>query len=376
MATKKKSGREASRSKARAPLSRLRRQIDRIDDEIFALLSQRYAVVQEVQQAKSRSGTGVFHPERERSQIERLRALNEKAGGPVRAEALEAIFREILSASRALQTDVSVAYLGPPGTFSERAALEQFGSSADLQPVASIADVFSTVERGVSLFGVVPIENSTQGMVGATLDCFVQSPLQIVAERQLLIRHALLSRVRSLSKIRRVVSHPQSLAQCRDWLATHLPGVPTREVSSNAEAAARAERETGVAAIAGRDAASLYGLRVLADGIQDVAHNVTRFVVLAAEGGSPGVRDKVSVLFSVKNEPGMLYRSLKPLAGQELDLLKIESRPMRGRVWDYLFFVDFAGDFTDPKVRRAMTAMKRHCTWFKVLGSYPAAVIR
>ena len=157
MATKKKSGREASRSKARAPLSRLRRQIDRIDDEIFALLSQRYAVVQEVQQAKSRSGTGVFHPERERSQIERLRALNEKAGGPVRAEALEAIFREILSASRALQTDVSVAYLGPPGTFSERAALEQFGSSADLQPVASIADVFSTVERGVSLFGVVPI---------------------------------------------------------------------------------------------------------------------------------------------------------------------------------------------------------------------------
>lgn len=377
MSKKKQSRPAAPSTKSRPSLDKLRVRIDEIDDEIVALLGERYRVVQQVQEAKKRDGGVVFQPERERSQMRRLHRLNEKDGAQVKPEALDAIFREILSASRALQTAVSVAYLGPAGTFSERAAIEQFGSAAELLPVASISEVFRVVERGQATFGVVPIENSTEGMVGPTLDAFVQSPLQIVAERQLLIRHALLAKRAGIRRIKQIVSHPQSLGQCREWLATHMPGIPTREISSNAEAAAAAAKSPTTGAIAGRDAARVYGLRVLADGIQDVPHNVTRFLVVAPESATPPTTsDKVSVIFSVKNEPGMLYRSLKPLAGQGIDLLKIESRPMRGRIWDYLFFVDLGGELANPKVRRAMNAMKKNCVWFKVLGSYPAAVVK
>ena len=373
MGTKKK----APSGRARSSLDKLRTRIDELDDEILERLGERYRVVQEVQAAKQRDGGVVFQPERERSQLRRLHQQNDRNGTPVKPEALDAIFREILSASRALQAAVSVAYLGPAGTYSERAATMQFGSAAEFLPVSSIPEVFRVVERGQATFGVIPIENSTAGMVGPSLDAFVASPLQIVAERQLLIRHALLAKGAALGRIKRVVSHPQSLGQCREWLAKNLPGIPTREVASNAEAAAIAAKSPTTAAIAGREAARLYRLRVLADGIQDVPHNVTRFLVIAPESAAPPVMsDKVSVLFSVKNEPGMLYRSLKPLAGQGIDLLKIESRPMRGRIWDYLFFVDFGGDMANPKVRRAMNAMKKNCVWFKVLGSYPAAVAK
>ena len=371
------SGKKSRSSVSGASLQRLRSKIDQIDDELLALLGERYRVVSEVQRAKQRQGGVVFQPERERAQLTRLRQRNEEAGRPLASEALEAIFREILSASRALQSPLSVAYLGPEGTFSESAARQQFGSAAKFLPVSAISEVFRTVERGEATFGVVPIENSTEGMVGPTLDALIQSPLQIVAERQLLIRHALLAKTRKRSAIKKVVSHPQSLGQCREWLATHLPGVSTREVSSNAQAASIAARSAGTAAIAGREAAQLYGLQVLADGIQDLPHNVTRFLVIASESAAPDrMSDKVSVIFSVKNEPGMLHRSLKPLAGHGIDLLKIESRPMRGRVWDYVFFVDLGGALEDPKVRRAMESMKRNCTWFKVLGSYPAAVVK
>lgn len=374
---KKKARQAAPQAQRRDSLDKLRARLDAIDAEVLAALGERYRVVQQVQEAKRRDGGVVFQPERERAQLRRLHRLNERDGSPVKPEALEAIFREILSASRSLQTSVSVAYLGPPGTFSERAATLQFGSSAEFLPVASISEVFRAVERGQATYGVVPIENSTEGMVGPTLDAFVQSSLQIVAERQLLIRHALLAKGGGLSRIKQIVSHPQSLGQCREWLAAHMPGIPTREIASNSQAAAAAARSATTAAIAGKEAARVYGLRVLADGIQDVAHNVTRFLVIAPESAtSPTTSDKVSVIFSVKNEPGMLYRSLKPLAGQGIDLLKIESRPMRGRIWDYLFFVDFGGELANPKVRRAMAAMKRNCVWFKVLGSYPAAVAR
>lgn len=377
MSKKKKSRPAAPRTAARPSLDKLRVRIDEIDDEIVALLGERYRVVQQVQQAKKRDGGVVFQPERERSQLRRLHRLNERDGTSVKPEALDAIFREILSASRALQTSISVAFLGPAGTFSEQAAIEQFGSAAELLPVASIPEVFRVVERGQATFGVVPIENSTAGIVGPTLDSFVQTPLQIVAERQLMIRHALLAKGAGIGRIRKIVSHPQSLGQCREWLATHMPGIPTHEVSSNAEAAATAAKSATTGAIAGKEAARVYGLRVLADGIQDVPHNVTRFLVIAPEAATPPTTsDKVSVIFSVKNEPGMLYHSLKPLAGQGIDLLKIESRPMRGRIWDYLFFVDFGGELANPKVKRAMTAMKKNCEWFKVLGSYPASVLK
>ncbi len=355
-------------------LERLRSHIDRLDAEILERLSERYRVVEEVQRVKQERGDGIWVPARERGQLERLRRLNRRFERPLAEAALEAIFGEILSASRALQGGVRVAFLGPEGTFSERAARRHFGSSAELVAADSIAGVFEAVERERARYGVVPIENSTEGMVGQTLDHLVASPLRIVGERQLAVRHALLGRARSLAGVRRVVSHPQSLAQCREWLRKHLHGVPTAEVASNALAAAAAARSRTTAAIAAREAAPRYGLRVLADGIQDLARNVTRFVVVAGcEVDDAAACDKVSLLFSVRNEAGRLFRALEPLARERIDLCKIESRPMRGRAWEYVFFTDFRGRLGDPRVRIALRAMERRCTWFKLLGTYPAA---
>jgi len=358
----------------RESLARLRSRIDRIDDSILRLLVERFRVVEEVLQAKQRSGGAVYRPLREHVQLARLEKLAATAAGPLSGEAVRAIFGEVLSASRALQGSPSIAYLGPKGTFSERAAQAQFGSAARLVPVASIPEVFAAVERKRARLGIVPIENSTEGMVGPTLDSLVASPLRIVAERGLAVRQALLSRAPSLDGIRRVVSHPQSLAQCREWLARRLPDVQAIEVASNAAAAARAARSPSTAAIASRDAAPRYGLRVLAEDIQDAANNVTRFVVLAPEGtpSEPGA-DKLSVLFSVRNKPGALYRALEPLARAGVDLCKLESRPMRGRSWEYLFFVDLRGAIEGARVRRALAAMERECILFKVLGAYAEA---
>jgi len=373
-------------SRARAPraraaggdvqdaLARLRARIDQLDADVVRTLAERYRVVQEVQRVKLKSGDGVYVPERERAQLDRLAALNAEIGSPLEEGALRAIFTEILSASRAMQGALSVAYLGPEGTYSERAAREQFGSSTAFLPVPSIADVFRAVERGAASYGVVPVENSTEGMVGQTLDAFVASPVRIVAEREILVRHALLSRARSLRQVKRVVSHVQSLGQCRDWLRQNLPGVPTVDVASNALAAQAASRGASTAAIAGADAASRYGLRVLADGIQDVPRNVTRFVVVGPPAnGVARDADKVSLLFSVENRAGMLYRSLKPLSERGIDLCKIESRPMRGRSWEYLFFLDFRGHPDDRRVKDAMAELSRQCVWLKVLGAYAAA---
>lgn len=359
---------------AKQRLAELRARLDELDAQILAVLGERYRVVEEIVRVKQQSGDGVWVPARERAQIERLLKLNEESGARVRPEALRAIFGEILSASRALQGTLSVAYLGPAGTYSEQAAREQFGSSTAFKPVTSIAEVFRAVERGDAHYGIVPIENSTEGMVGPTLDAFVTTSLQIVAERELNIRHALLSRAKSLKQVRRVLSHAQSLGQCREWLRQNLPGVPTVDVPSNALAAQAAARSTTVAAIASAEAASRYGLNVLASDIQDLPRNVTRFVVIGKPGGeiAPDA-DKVSLLFSVKNRAGMLYRSLKPLAERNIDMCKIESRPMRGRSWEYLFFLDFRGRPDERRVKEAMAEMARQCVWLKVLGAYPAA---
>lgn len=366
--------RRAPAVEAKATLEDLRARIDAIDGQVLRLLGERYQVIEEVQRVKQRSGDGVYVPERERAQLARLARLNEASPAPIRADALRAIFGEILSASRALQGSLAVAFLGPAGTYSEKAARQQFGSSSTLVPVPSIADVFRQVERGEAHYGIVPIENSTEGMVGPTLDAFVASPLQIVAERELDVRHALLSRCASLKQVRRVVSHAQSLGQCREWLRQNLPGVPTVDVASNALAAQAAARGKSTAAIASAEAAEVYGLKVLADGIQDLPHNVTRFVVIGRPSGvvAPDA-DKVSVLFSVKNRAGMLYRSLKPLSERGIDLSKIESRPMRGRSWEYLFFLDFRGRLGERRVADAMAEMGRQCVWIKVLGAYAAA---
>jgi chorismate mutase/prephenate dehydratase len=365
----------ASRAKAeaRSALSALRARLDALDARLLETLTERYRVVQKVRQAKAGSGDGVYIPGRERAQLERLERLNREAGGVVPREALRAIFGEVLSASRAMQEQgpPAIAHLGPPGTFSEKAARQQFGSSSRFVPVPSIPDVFRAVEQGDAQFGVVPIENSTEGMVIPTLDALVATPLKIVAAFGLRIRHALLARSRSLTQVKRIVSHPQSFGQCRAWLARNAPGIPTEEVSSNALAGEIAARSSTTAAIAGREVAERYALHVLADNIQDLVQNVTRFVVLApADTPLHGNEDKVSVLFSVRNEAGMLYRCLQPLARHKIDLYKLESRPMRGRSWEYLFFADFGGQVDAPPVKRAMAAMARHCMWFKVLGAY------
>jgi len=361
-------------ARGRAALDALRARIDRIDGDILDLLVERFRVVEEVLQAKQRSGDGVYRPLRERAQLERLERLASAAQGPLSGDAVRAVFGEILSASRALQGAPSVAYLGPEGTFSERAARAHFGGAADLVPVATIHEVFAAVERGRARLGIVPIENSTEGMVGPTLDALVASPLRIVAERRVLVRQALLSRAAHLSDVRRLVSHPQSLAQCREWIARRLPEVPAIEVASNALAAARAARSPSTAAIASRDAAGRYGLRVLAEDIQDAANNVTRFVVLSPAGGpTESGADKMSVLFSVRNRPGALFRALEPLARERVDLCKLESRPMRGRTWEYLFFIDLRGPIEGAKVTRALAAMERECILFKILGAYAEA---
>jgi len=364
----------APQVEAKSSLEQLRARIDELDGRVLELLGERYRVIEEVQRVKQRSGDGVYVPERERAQLARLARLNQASAAQLRPEALRAIFGEILSASRALQGSLAVAYLGPAGTYSEKAAREQFGSSTTLVPAPSIADVFRAVERGEAHYGIVPIENSTEGMVGPTLDTFVTSPLQIVAERDLDVRHALLSRGTSLKQVRRVVSHAQSLGQCREWLRQNLPGVPTVDVPSNALAAQTAARGSSTAAIASAEAAERYGLNVLAANIQDLPHNVTRFVVIGRPNGPVAQdADKVSVLFSVKNRAGMLFKSLKPLSERGVDLCKIESRPMRGRSWEYLFFLDFRGRLDERRVADAMAEMARQCVWIKVLGAYPAA---
>ena len=358
-------------------LERLRRRLDAVDARLLDALGERSSISREVQAAKARNGDQVWVPERARAQLSRLEALNRRQAAPIPVEMLRGVFSEVLSGSRALQARQTVAYLGPEGTWSEQAAIAQFGSQAERLPQASIGDVFRAVDSGQAQLGVVPIENSTGGMVEATLDAFVNSPLCILAERQLQILHALLARSARLSGLHQVAAHPQALAQCREWLRRNLPDAELREVASNAEAARLARLQKGLGAIAGREAAEIYGLRVLADGIQDLERNVTRFVVIGPEraGGDEvesGKNGKVSLLFAVKNEPGALFHALQPLARAKLDMLKIESRPMRERVWNYLFFVDIRGQAANPTVARALTAMRRHCVWFRVLGSYAA----
>lgn len=375
MAEKKSKKAKSGAAKRRRPtLARLRKDLDTIDRELLEKLAERTRIVLDVKATKQENGGRIWVPEREAAQMERLLRLNARQPTPVPEPALRAVFSEILSASRAQQAPLRVAYLGPEGTYSERAARDQFGSQAELVPVGSIPEVFAAVEKQQAELGVVPFENSTEGIVAHALDSFVDSPLQILAERQLEIRHALLSRAPSLARVRRVMAHPQALAQCRAWIAENLPDAEVREVASNAEAARLAANTRTAAAIAGLDAAARYDLGILAEGIQDLARNVTRFVVIGGEDQLPDTQgDKISILFSVKNEVGVLARILAPLARAGIDVLKIESRPRRGWLWDYIFFVDLRGKPEDKAVARALKGMQEHCVWIKVLGSYAGA---
>ncbi len=356
----------------RVSLAALRRQIDRIDDRLLALLNERAALVLRVGDTKARTNALVYDPAREKTVLTRLVRQND---GPLTPTLVRSIFREVIAAGRALQQPLRVAYLGPEATFAHLAARRQFGSAADYLAAPTIAEVFRTVERGQADVGVVPVENSTEGMVAHTLDLLVDSPLRIAGEVALPVRHCLLgARGTALADVRQVAAHPQALAQCRRWLAEHLPAVATVQESSNARAAQRAAAERGTAAIAAEAAATAYGLSVLVPGIQDEAGNTTRFLVLGRQDAArPSGDDKTSLLFSVRDEVGILVRMLKPFSTYGIDLIKIESRPLRERPWEYYFFVDLKGHRTEPRVHRALAAVGRRALRLVVLGSYPAA---
>jgi chorismate mutase/prephenate dehydratase len=347
-----------------------RSRINDLDEEILNLLNRRGQVALQIGELKRQQGLPYFVPERESEILDRVATLNP---GPLSADAVRAIWREILSAALALEHPLPVAYLGPPATFTHQAAVRRFGSSADLVPVRGIADIFDEVERARAQYGVVPVENSTEGAVNITLDRLIDADVMIVGEVTLDIAQHLLSRAADLGEIKLVCSHPQALAQCRGWLHAHLPDVRVDEMSSTTASAERAREDATVAAIASEMAARLYDLPILRARIEDNASNSTRFLVIGRRPAPPTGRDKTSILFSMKNEPGVLYSILAPFAERRLNLTKIESRPTKRRPWEYVNFVDFEGHRDTEIVRAVLAEVKERCQFLKVLGSYPAA---
>ncbi len=355
-------------------LDRIRARIDRLDREIHELLNARARAAQEVARVKQTSdGDAVFYrPERE-AQV--LRAVKARNTGPLGDEAIARLFREIMSECLALELPLSVGFLGPEGTFTQAAALKHFGHAVTSVPMAAISDVFRDVESGACHYGVVPVENSSEGVVSHTLDMFLNSPLQICGEVTLRIHHNLLSSGGALDDLSVVYSHQQSLAQCRAWLDRHLPDVDRVPVGSNAEAAKRVSGDRHAAAIAGTMAAEIYGLQVLAPNIEDEPGNTTRFLVVGRQTVPPSGDDKTSLLLTTRNEAGGLHRLLAPLAEHGISMTRIESRPSRRGNWDYVFFVDIIGHREDAKVSEALRVLQAQAGMLKVLGSYPKAVL-
>jgi len=354
-----------------ASLQGYRTNIDAIDDEILRLLNERSRHVIEIGKLKkAKDSTAPLHtPAREAEILDRLCAANP---GPFPSDALRAVYREIMSGSLSLEGRQKVAYLGPSATFTHLACLRKFGASAQYVPMTSIKEVFNEVERGRAHFGVAPIENSTEGVVNHTLDMFIDSNLQIYGEVQQEVSHHLLSKADSLSAIKKIYSHPHAIAQCRNWLETNLPGVPTSEVHSTARAAEICADDPTAAAIASELAGQLYGLIVLKARIEDNINNFTRFLVLSLTPAERTGKDKTSLMLSVKDKVGALYDLLRPFASTGVNLTKIESRPSRRKAWEYIFFIDIEGHMDEERVKKALAELKSRCLFFKILGSYPA----
>ena len=351
-------------------LERLRGEIDRINDRLLEALNERAKLARAVGMLKVGQA---YRPERE-AQV--LRRVKERNQGPLSDETVALLFREIMSACLALERPITVAYLGPRGTFSERATVKHFGLAAEAMPTATIDEVFRAVESNAADFGVVPVENSTEGAVGRSLDLMPQTPMQVCGEVIVRIHHNLMTKnTTEFSEIRRVFSHGQSLGQCHEWLNTNLPHAERVAVSSNAEAARRAAEEAGSAAVAGEMAAEHYGLRILAANIEDEPNNTTRFLILGDYRPSPSGRDKTSLVLSARNRAGAVYEMLTPFATRGVSMTKFESRPSRVALWEYLFFVDIEGHRDDPQVAEALEEVGRIAGYIKVLGSYPVAVI-
>jgi chorismate mutase/prephenate dehydratase len=355
-----------------ATLQALRAQIDEVDRALLGLLNRRAALAQEVGELKQLTGGVVFRPEREAQVIDGLKAVNQ---GPLPSGSVAPIWREIMSACRALERRARVAFLGPAGTFSEEAALGYFGSSIERVPCASIDEVFRSTSAGAADFGVVPVENSTEGVVARSLDLFLHTPLFIIGETSLFVRHNLLRRENSLDGIGTVLAHPQALAQCNAWLGLHLPQADRRPALSNAEGARLAAADASLAAIASTRAAGEYGLHVVAPAIQDDAHNRTRFAIVTHPKSHPAPtasgHDCTSLVVSVDNRPGAVHDMLVPLKTHGVSMTRFESRPARSGQWEYYFYVDIAGHPDEPHVAAAMRELRAVCAFFKVLGTYP-----
>jgi chorismate mutase/prephenate dehydratase len=357
-----------------ADIEQLRREIDRLDDELVRLLNQRAALAQQVGALKN--SAPAYRPERE---AEVLRRVAKESAGPLSGARIAALFREVISACRALEEPLRVTYLGPEGTFSEQAVRRHFGAAVEALACGSVDEAFRRCESGAAQFTVVPVENSTEGVVGRTLDLLLTTPLAICGEVELRVQQNLLAKGEKpvdLKAIRRVYSHAQSLAQCAGWLAQHLPGVEKVSMTSNAEAAQQAAREPGTAAIAGEAAAERYGLAVLARAIEDAPNNTTRFLVLGNVAAAPSGRDRTSLVMSAENKPGAVHALLTPLARHGVSMTRIESRPsrqgLRSSLWEYVFFIDVEGHQRDPALAQALAELKDKAPFLKVLGSYPA----
>jgi chorismate mutase/prephenate dehydratase len=361
------------------PLEQIRERIDEVDAQLHSLINERARLAQQVGVSKHALGHTVdfYRPEREAQVLRLALARNRSDGGPLRDEEILRLFREIMSACLAQQNALKIGYLGPEGTFTQQAVLKYFGHSVRPLPLTSVEEVFHEVESGAADFGVVPIENSTEGTVNNTLDMFLTSPLKICGEVELRIHQNLMGRVSMLSDVRRVCGHAQSLAQCRGWLQEHMPTVERIAVSSNAEGARRARDEEGTAAIAGAAAAEVYGLNVLVPEIEDRPDNTTRFLIIGRKTVSPTDADKTTLLISAAHTdaPGALFRLLEPFAQNAISLTRIESRPSRRKKWDYVFFIDVDGHADRPPLSTAVAELKARASLFRIVGSYPKAIL-
>ena len=350
-------------------LKKFREKIDRIDDELLKLFNQRAGLAQQIGRVKGNGA--VLRPEREAQVLQRMVQTN---SGPLSDQGVTQLFTEVMSQCRALEAPLRVAYLGPHGTFSEAAVFQRFGQATEGLPADSIDSVFSSVESGAANYGLMPVENSTEGAIGRTLDLLLNSNLKICGEVLLQVHQCLLSNENDLSLIRKVYSHPQSFGQCQAWLNAHLPHAERITASSNADAARLATEESFAAAVAGTQAAEHFKLKVLAPNIEDDARNTTRFLVVGKQDVAPSGRDKTSLAMSTTNRPGAMHDLLTPLANNGVSMTKMESRPSRTGLWEYVFYVDIEGHQSDAKVATALAQLKQIAAFVKVLGSYPVAV--
>lgn len=351
-----------------------RDEIDHIDTEVLKLLSRRAECAKKIGEIKQNQAVAVpfYRPEREKAVLERLMALNE---GPLPDKEIHRLFREVMSACLALEMPMDIAYLGPEGTYTQAAVLKQFGHSVNTVALRTIPEVFKAVQSENAHFGIVPSENSTEGVVTHTLDMLLKSDLQICGEILLRIQHNLLSNEDDLSKINVVYAHEQALAQCRNWLNRYIPHVECKAVPSNGQAAKQAVNESGAAAIAGVMASDFYGLGILAAGIEDEANNTTRFLVIGNQHLEATDEDKTSIVVSSNNHPGLLHKLLEPIARHNINMTRLESRPSRQGIWEYVFFIDIEGHQEDKSVQSLLSEIKELSSLFKILGSYPVGKV-